>query len=396
MASKKKVQVAQAPQKFPWTGRITPWSAALRNQPVQNPRGTYRGILADLPRDTRVTVFGRAGGWLQVRVALGTRVLKGYVSQELIEYLSPELTHPTKVAQFRSDQAAGDWTFAAMRLNEIKSNDEVQALMKELSGCELAYLKQAALIALPRLHVRLTRMIDRLNPAAGTAGKGLADAWCKLEDMRAQFQVDVVPREKWGASPPDKSKGWDEYPKNVALPLYRIVVHHTADPLGQTVKALQVKEMKANYADLPYHFVITHDGAINEGRPMDVVGAHAGAVDNNKDIKKDPDYGSVGIVLTGDFESRMANGWSPDKPTAKQLQSLQRLVNHLVQTYAIPAANIVKHSEVRRDGSPTKCPGEHLSPHVDKLKGTVKKTLENLAAAEKALAELEQKAAKLP
>ena len=92
----------------------------------------------------------------------------------------------------------------------------------------------------------------------------------------------------------------------------------------------------------------------------------------------------------------MANGWDPDKPTEKQLQSLQRLVNHLVQTYALPAANIVKHSEVKRDGSPTECPGEHLSPHVDKLKGAVKKTLEDLAVAEKALAELEEKAAELP
>src|SRR5262249_47393675 len=116
---------------------------------------------------------------------------------------------------------------------------------------------------------------------------------------------------------------------------------------------------------------------------------------NNKDTTKDPDYGSIGIVLTGDFESRKENLWSPDKPTANQLKSLQRLVNHLVQAYCIPPANIVKHSEVKRDNDPTVCPGQHLSPFVDKLEGTVTKALKDLEAAEKALVEIERKASKL-
>src|SRR5690606_9795954 len=133
----------------------------------------------------------------------------------------------------------------------------------------------------------VTGVITRLNQAAFTAGLQLWSAQKDFELEQAKFHVDVISREAWGALAPDKSKGWDEYPKNAPLPLTRIIVHHTADPLEQTVKELESKELKAGYADMPYHFVITKDGKIYEGRPMDVVGAHAGEFKNNKDIKKD-------------------------------------------------------------------------------------------------------------
>jgi N-acetyl-anhydromuramyl-L-alanine amidase AmpD len=126
--------------------------------------------------------------------------------------------------------------------------------------------------------------------------------------------------------------------------------------------------MEAGYADLPYHFVITANGTVHEGRKIEVVGAHAGEIKGNKDITKDPDYGSIGIVLTGDFESRMKNVWTPDKPTSAQLASLQHLLNHLTQKYKINPKNIIKHSEVMRGGDPTACPGAELGPYVDEEK----------------------------
>nr|WP_242544874.1 peptidoglycan recognition family protein [Corallococcus sp. NCSPR001] len=227
------------------------------------------------------------------------------------------------------------------------------------------------------------------------AGTQLWSAQSALESEQAKFQVKVTSREAWRALPPDKSKGWDEYPSNTRLPLTRIIVHHTADPLGQTVKELENKERKAGYADMPYHFVITKNGEIYEGRRINIVGAHAGEFKNNKDIAKDPDHGAIGIVLTGDFESRMENGWSPDKPTQAQLASLQLLLNHLAWKYNIPPESILKHSEVKRDGKPKVCPGEHLSPHVDLGKTVVRQALKRLKAAEEAFQAAEQRASTL-
>lgn len=373
---------------FPWIGRILPWSARLHKKPHKNPRGSFHDVIADIPRGTRVTVMDREGANLHVQVTHGGKAYVGYISQELVEYVSPS------APQFEEALANKDWPGAAKLLSTL-TESEIADLLKQRSASDLAHLTQGMLTALPGSHQRVTGVITRLNQAAFTAGLQLWSAQKDLELEQAKFHVDVISRETWGALAPDKSKGWDEYPKNAPLPLTRIIVHHTADPLEQTVKELESKELKAGYADMPYHFVITKDGKLYEGRPMDVVGAHAGEFKNNKDIKKDPDYGSIGIVLTGDFESRIENGWSPDKPTHAQLESLQRLLNHLVWKYQLSPTSIVKHSEVKRDGKPKVCPGEHLNPHVDSGRSKADRALQDLTIAEGNLQAAEERASKL-
>ena len=54
----------------------------------------------------------------------------------------------------------------------------------------------------------------------------------------------------------------------------------------------------------------------------------------------------------------------PDKPTAKQLASLDRLLAHLTREYDIDPKNILKHSEVKRDNPPTECPGDTMDEHL--------------------------------
>jgi hypothetical protein len=95
--SSKKTGSKSAQETFPWTGRIVPWSAALRKQPRKTPR---EPSLADLPRDTRLKVVGREGGWLRVEVSLGGGMCNGYVSQELIA------TAPAATAGIPSKSAA--------------------------------------------------------------------------------------------------------------------------------------------------------------------------------------------------------------------------------------------------------------------------------------------------
>ncbi|QAT84317.1 hypothetical protein EJ065_2745 [Corallococcus coralloides] len=371
-----------------WIGRIRPYSARIHKKPHGNPQGQIHDVVVDLPKGTPVTVIGKEGANLHVQVMQGGKAYDGFISQELVEYVSPS------APGFEEALATKDWPAAAQHLSTLQRT-EIRDLLKLRSASELAHLTLGALSSKPSPHQRVTEAIERLNFAASIAGTQLWSAQSALESEQAKFQVKVIPRETWGALPPDKSKGWDEYPPNTHLPLTRIVVHHTADPLGQTVKELESKERLAGYADMPYHFVITKNGEIYEGRRINIVGAHAGEFKNNKDITKDPDYKSIGIVLTGDFESRMENGWSPDKPTQAQLASLQQLLNHLVLKYSLSPDSILKHSEVKRDGKPKVCPGEHLSPHVDIGKTVARQALKRLKAAEEDFQAAEQRASML-
>ncbi|NPD26451.1 hypothetical protein D7Y27_22175 [Corallococcus sp. AB004] len=377
-----------APPQFRWLGRIRPSSARIHKKPHRNPQGQIHDVVVDLPKGTRVTVIGKEGANLHVKVIQDGKSYEGYVSQELVEHISP------RAPGFEDALVTEDWPAAAQHLSALQKT-EICDLLKLCSASELAHLTLGVLSSKPGPYQRVIEAIERLSFSASIAGTQLWSAQSALESAQAKFQVKLISRETWGARSPDKSKGWDEYSPDTRLPLTRIVVHHTADPLGQTVKELERKEQEAGYADMPYHFVITKNGEIYEGRRINVVGAHAGEFKNNKDITRDPDYGAIGIVLTGDFESRMENGWSPDKPTRAQLASLQRLLNHLVLKYGLSPDSILKHSEVKRDGKPKVCPGEHLSPHVDLGRTVARQALKALKAAEEDFQAAEQHASTL-
>lgn len=81
---------SSARSSFPWRGQISgAWSVALRKTPKKDAADPHGNTLADLPRDTYVTVNGRKSGWLQVEVELKGKSLSGYVSQELVKFISP-------------------------------------------------------------------------------------------------------------------------------------------------------------------------------------------------------------------------------------------------------------------------------------------------------------------
>jgi N-acetyl-anhydromuramyl-L-alanine amidase AmpD len=113
------------------------------------------------------------------------------------------------------------------------------------------------------------------------------------------------------------------------------------------------------------------------------VGAHAGEIKGNKDITKDPDYGSIGIVLTGDFESRMANGWTPDKPSPQQLASLQTLLNRLTREYEIDPKSIVRHRDI--EPGHTVCPGQGMDGVAEGDQDQTRKAHQALQQAQREL-----------
>lgn len=155
-----------------------------------------------------------------------------------------------------------------------------------------------------------------------------------------------------------------------------IVVHHTA---GHDVSAREIdgyhkkqgfgvvveepKVLAEEYAErgfsrvaggvmvcIGYHYLIRADGTVEKGRPDFVRGAHCNVGSMN--------FSSVGVALTGNFDSRdnPAGAKGHTEPTAGQLRGLKDLLYYLMGIYDIPEGGVLLH----RDVAATSCPGDRF------------------------------------
>lgn len=115
----------------------------------------------------------------------------------------------------------------------------------------------------------------------------------------------------------------------------RIIIHHSAssDVAAATIHSWHLKR---GWSGIGYHFVIRQNGDIEEGRPLDMIGAHAGSLGNGD---------SIGICLTGNFMEV--------KPSEQQLHSLVELVQYLRELYQ-DNLEIMRHKDVVA----SECPGD--------------------------------------
>lgn len=143
----------------------------------------------------------------------------------------------------------------------------------------------------------------------------------------------------------------------------RIVIHHSASS-DVAVHEIHKWHINRGFSGIGYHCIIRQDGSIEEGRPMETIGAHAGSEGN---------LDSIGICLTGNFEN-----YSPDP---KQIDSLVNLINYLKDYYQVEF-KIVGHKDV----TPTLCPGklfpwseleERLKPSINWQESLINESLEN-------------------
>lgn len=170
--------------------------------------------------------------------------------------------------------------------------------------------------------------------------------------------VRYVARADWGAQPP-------VLPMKPHVPV-RITIHHTGvsqDP-GRTVesklKGLQLFSQrddslasgrkKPAWPDVPYHYYISVDGAVAEGREWRFVG------DSNTPY--DP-TGHLLIVVEGNFER--------DTLSSAQRNTLDILVPSQARRFRIPAAALGAH----RDYAQTSCPGRSLYSELPRLRSLI-------------------------
>jgi len=101
-----------------------------------------------------------------------------------------------------------------------------------------------------------------------------------------------------------------------------IVIHCSATPEAMTypLESLRADHKSRGYVDVGYHYYIRKDGSVQEGRPLNQIGAHA----------KGYNTGSIGICYEGGLD---ANRKPKDTRTEAQKKSMLVLLKATLKLY---------------------------------------------------------------
>jgi len=119
-----------------------------------------------------------------------------------------------------------------------------------------------------------------------------------------------------------------------------IIVHCTASKEGVplTVEAIRRMHMRERgWSDIGYHYVVSLDGSIHEGRNVDIAGAHCSGHNTH----------SIGVVYVGGLDK---GGKPKDTRTESQKEGLLKLLKELKRLY--PKATIHGHREYANKACP--------------------------------------------
>ena len=178
-------------------------------------------------------------------------------------------------------------------------------------------------------------------------------------------------RESWGARSIVKNR-LVERTKQPEM----IIFHHTADKFESTDTSKIIAEIKETQdehiddeekCDIAYHFIIDPAGGIWEGAE----------IDNYQRGHANGHFNDIGVVLLGDFESRLANLWSPNTLNEHQKSAMQLLSKWLCYKYDLPFDRVNRISPITTHKSAsggTECPG-------DKAESWIENDLENYITA---------------
>ncbi|MBA3874371.1 MAG: N-acetylmuramoyl-L-alanine amidase [Anaerolineae bacterium] len=170
----------------------------------------------------------------------------------------------------------------------------------------------------------------------------------------------IVPRDQWGARPPDHgainefgvtndptNPAWYVYPDNLADVYSTVAIHHSAILLStnETMRDVQDLHMDTNHwADVGYHYCIDKNGIVYEGRNIHARGSSVAGYNT----------GTIGVCVMGNFEI--------DFPLEIQLTKLQQVVNWLTTTYTL--THLATHHEFNPESV---CPGKNMLAYIDPL-----------------------------
>ena len=210
----------------------------------------------------------------------------------------------------------------------------------------------------------------------------------------AGFLERVVTREAWGADESLRFKdGVNQWPAAYVTPSL-LVVHHTAGDNDIVDAEAEVRSIYAYHAvtqgwgDIGYHLLIDSSGRVYEGR----YGREPDAAGRREIVSEnvvaghalDYNYGSVGIALLGNFQTR--------QPGQAAVDALVEALAFMAQRYGIDPTTSMSYMRARgddtalwrdqlnavtghRDCIPTECPGDNLYSLLPSIRQRVEEQL---------------------
>ncbi|MBL8087000.1 MAG: N-acetylmuramoyl-L-alanine amidase [Chthonomonas sp.] len=180
-----------------------------------------------------------------------------------------------------------------------------------------------------------------------------------LTAMLPNVEPTIVTREEWGAK--------IRRPGAQLQRISKITIHHTGvasaplRSLEDKLRGLQAFSQREDkladgrtkpaWVDIPYHYYISIDGRVGEGRRWRYTG------DTNTEY--DP-TGHLLIVVEGNFEI--------EKPTDAELVTLRQMVLWAAKKFHVPVEEIKGHGDYAK----TDCPGKALIAELPALRSFVK------------------------
>lgn len=165
----------------------------------------------------------------------------------------------------------------------------------------------------------------------------------------------VQPRSAWGAR---ATRCTSSNPAKTRMAIHHTVTAAMGDPTA-ILRQIQSYHMDGNgWCDVGYHFLMSLDGRMWEGRELDLLGSHVGG--NNT--------GNIGISFMGCFHTSSCSSLPPNVPPDVMVESAGRLVGELGRLYGIvpSATSVLGHRD--HAGASTACPGDHLHARLDEIR----------------------------
>ncbi|XP_071564596.1 peptidoglycan-recognition protein SB2-like [Temnothorax nylanderi] len=162
----------------------------------------------------------------------------------------------------------------------------------------------------------------------------------------AETLLCIVDKDKWFAHQPSRTL------RKLKLPVSRVIICHTASNFctnyvecANELRIIQDYQMKNDYVDIAYNFLVGGDGLAYVGRSWNHTGGHSERYNGI----------SIGIAFIGDFTSVV--------PPKTQLRAAQKLIEFGVGAGKIaPDYKLLGHRQVVK----TKSPGDALYNEIKK------------------------------
>ena len=298
-----------------------------------------------LSRDDIHASYARAGDWYV------SPVLEAETGATRAGFLLTVTSEdaPTPIVEARAEDGA--W----VRAEETFADGTQRVLRADLGLVTRSVEMRIHAADLERVEGVLWSAVVPLDVSTLPAVAELPEVAARAEPLRGDLSDIVQSRVAWGARGPrcssnDPSK-------------YRMAIHHTVTPASgdpaSRLRGIQAYHMDSNgWCDIGYHFLVSLDGRLWEGRELSDLGTHVAS--NNS--------GNIGISFIGCFQTSGCSDWTPHTPPSAMLSSAATLVGRLAGIYGITVNSSTVKGHRDHSGASTSCPGDNLHAQLDAIR----------------------------